>query len=232
MTSYQKRAEPNRFLGCVNDTISEYEAIVVLAAAFIVVYIVGTFRNRRLLVKYSQITKKHLGPSSEFLGFRPFGSSGFRALCNIRSEKPLSKMEVAVSLVDRENVMHYPLSWITKEKDKVTVWAYPRKRPVFSLGIWSTKEKNLRPQSELELKEIKTDQENLGTFRILSSDDTKADEFLSDKNLLSSLPRAKDFLHSLLVDKNESRIILTGRLTDDSLPALLDLVMASASRAS
>jgi len=216
----------------VKDTISEYEAIVVLAAAFIVVYIAGTFRNRRLLVKYSQITKKHLGPSSEFLGFRPFGSSGFRALNNMKSEMPLSKMEIAVSLVDRENVMHYPLSWITKEKDKVTVWAYPRRRPVFSLGIWSTKEKAFKPQSELELKEIKTSHKNLGTFRILSSDDTKADEFLSDKNLLSSLLKTKDFLHSLLVDENESRIILAGRVTDDSLPALLDLVVASASRAS
>jgi len=216
----------------VKDTISEYEAIVVLAAAFIVVYIIGTFRNRRLLVKYSQITKKHLGPSSEFLGFRPFGSSGFRALSNMKSERPLSKMEIAVSLVDRENVMHYPLSWITKEKDKVTVWAYPRRRPVFSLGIWSTKEKTFRPQSELELKEIKTSHKNLETFRILSSDDTKADEFLSDKNLLSGLLKTKDFLHSLLVDENESRIILAGRVTDDSLPALLDLVVASASRAS
>ena len=216
----------------MKDTISEYEAIVVLAAAFIVVYIAGTFRNRRLLVKYSQITKKHLGPSSEFLGFRPFGSSGFRALSNMKSEKPLSKMEIAVSLVDRENVMHYPLSWITKEKDKVTVWAYPRRRPVFSLGIWSTKEKAFKPQSELELKEIKTSHKNLETFRILSSDDTKADEFLSDKNLLSSLLKTKDFLHSLLVDENESRIILAGRVTDDSLPALLDLVVASASRAS
>ena len=215
----------------MTDTISEYEAIAVLAAAFILVYIIGTFRNRRLLVKYSQITKKHLGPSSEFLGFRPFGSSGFRALSNMKSETPLSKMEIAVSLVDRENVMHYPLSWITKQEDRITVWAYLRRRPVFDLEICSRKEKPLKARSELGLKEIKIDQEP-EAFQVFSSDDTKAGEFLCDKDLSNSLSRTENSLRSLLIDKNESRIILTGRLTDDSLPALLDLVMSSAGKAS
>jgi len=207
----------------------EFEAVVILAAIFIIVYMIGGVRNRRLLVRYSKSTKKHLQPKSEFIGFRPLGSSGFRARCNMKTGIPFSSIEMAVSLVDRENIMHYPLALLTKEYDRVTIWATLRAKPTFSLEICS---KTGRPSQKrpagLVLREALLDQIELKRhFSMASSDEARAGDVLRDKELQGSLLRATDFLKYLLIDEAESRVFLTGKLTEESLGILLDIALAS-----
>lgn len=214
--------------------MNEYEAIVILAAVFIVFYIVGSVRNRRLLVGYSQAIKKHIGSMSEFVGFRPYGSSGFRALSNMNKENPLSRMEIAVSLVDRENVMHYPLALITNEHDKLTVWGFLRRPAGLSLEICSRKDHASfqKQRAGLTLTETVIAGEELGAlFRVSSSDRARATGILLDDELQDRLRRAKNFLRYLLIDERESRVFLTGKLTSKSLGPLLDLVILSGKKA-
>jgi hypothetical protein len=147
----------------------------------------------------------------------------------MKNSLPLSKMEIAVSLVDRENVMHYPLSLLTKECDKVTVWAFLRGKPPFSLEVCSkgTKPLSRRPKG-LALNATSLGKEELEKFfQIASSADAKARNLLNDNKLTSSLVRAREFLEYLLIDEGESRIFMTGRLTEKSLDPLLDIVMLS-----
>ena len=207
----------------------EFEAIVILAATFIIIYIIGAFRNRKLLVKYSRLIKRQVQSISEYTGFRPLGSNGFRALANMKEETPLSKLEIAVSLVDRENVMHYPLSILTKERDRVTMWAFPRAKPSFSLEITpNTGNPSQNRPAGLNLTDTPIDQEDLKkTFLMASSNKRKAGEVISDDEITSKLLRARDFLGYLLIDEKDSRIFLTGRLTEETLGPLIDLVMAS-----
>jgi len=219
---------------CEADAMNEYEAIVIIAAVFIVFYIVGSVRNRRLLVGYSQAIKKHIGSISEFVGFRPYGSSGFRALGNMKKEIPLSKMEIAVSLVDRENVMHYPLALITNEHDKITVWGFLRRTPGLSLEICSRKDHASFQKQRVGLALTETvmgGQELEALFRVSSSDRARATGILLDNELQDRLRQARNSLRYLLIDERESRVFLTGKLTSESLGPLLDLVILSGKKA-
>jgi len=208
----------------------EFEAIVILAAAFIIVYMMGGIRNRKLLVKYSRAIKKQLQPNSEFIGFRPLGSSGLRALCNMKTDMPLSKIEMAVSLVDRENVMHYPLALVTKEHDRVTIWATSKAKPTFSFEICQkTENLSKKRPAGITLKDHVIDQEELTKhFNMALSNEARARDVLRDQEFEGSLLRARDFLTYLLVDQAESRIFLTGKLTGESLELLLEVALASA----
>jgi len=205
----------------------EFEAIVILAATFIIVYIIGAFRNRKLLVKYSRLIKSQVQSMSEYTGFRPLGSNGFRALINMNKEQPLSKIEIAVSLVDRENVMHYPLSLLTKEHDKVTMWVFPKVRPKFSLEI--TPNTGNPPQKRpagLNLTDMPIDRQDLKeAFLVASSNKRKAEETINDGEITSKLLRTRDFLSYFLIDEGSSRIFLTGKLTEESLGPLIDLAV-------
>jgi len=208
----------------------EFEAIVILAAAFIIVYMIGGLRNRKLLVRYSRTIKKQLQPKSEFIGFRPLGSSGLRTLCNMKTDMPLSKIEMAVSLVDRENAMHYPLALVTKEHDRVTIWATSKARPTFSFEICQkTENRSKNRPAGLALKDHVIDQEELKKhFNMASSNEAKARDVLRDQGFEGSLLRARSFLTYLLMDQAESRIFLTGKLTEESLELLLEVALASA----
>jgi len=196
---------------------------------FIIAYTVGAFRNRQLLVKYSKIVKKQLQPKSEYVGFRPLGSSGLRVLGNMNKVAPLSRIEIAISLVDRENIMHYPLALITKEHDRLTVWGFPRVKPAFSLEVCARIGRPFQKRSlELTLKDSTLDQGEVKKFfHIASSNEIKARDILCDDEFACSLLHAKDFLRYLLVDEAKSHIFLTGKLTEESLGLLLDVVMAS-----
>ena len=210
--------------------MNEFEAIVIIAAVFIVFYIVGSFRNRRLLVGYSQAIKKHIGSASESVGFRPYGSSGFRALSNMKKEAALSKMEIAVSLVDRENVMHYPLALITNEHDKITIWGFLKRPPGLSLEICSRRDHASfqKQRAGLTLTETALSGEELESlFRVSSSDLARANGIIVNEELQDRLRRAKSFLRYLLIDDRESRVYLTGKLTSESVAPLLDLVLLS-----
>jgi len=208
----------------------EFEAIVILAAAFIIVYMIGGLRNRKLLVRYSRAIKKQLQPKSEFIGFRPLGSSGLRVLCNMKKDMPLSKIEMAVSLVDRENVMHYPLALVTKERDRVTIWATSKARPTLSFEICQKTENPYKKRpAGLALRDHVIYQEGLTKhFNMASSNEARARDVLRDQEFEGSLLRARNFLTYLLVDEAESRIFLTGKLTEESLEPLLEVALASA----
>lgn len=212
--------------------MNEFQTIVIVAALFIIFYLIGTVRNRRLLVRYSRIIKRQLQPTSDFIGFRPFGSSGFRAIINMKKEMPISKIEIAISLVDRENIMHYPLALFTKENDKVTVWAIPRSIPKFNLEILSKMRSTAEKRSAaMKLKNIDMEHDELNRFFLFStSDENRSKNFLSE--IIDDLLRVKHSLSYLFVDEKESCIFLTGKLTKKSLESLLEIVRITIKRIS
>ncbi|MEM2281144.1 MAG: hypothetical protein QXZ68_04045, partial [Candidatus Bathyarchaeia archaeon] len=85
----------------------EITSIFALAFLFLIVYFVGMYRNRKIAVNYARTVKEHMSPRSTFVGFRPYSRGGFRALCKLKEKEPFTEVEMAVSLVDRENLMHY-----------------------------------------------------------------------------------------------------------------------------
>lgn len=209
--------------------INEVQAISLVAAAFIVVYFIGSVRNKKLMQKYSRAIKDHMTPYSDRVGFQVFKPSGFRALCEPKKGKAkFSKIEIAVSMMDRENVLHYPLAIMTKDYDRFVCWSFLENAIPTEVEILPKSDKKLfaKLTSQKPLKEFKTDYEKLNDrFILLAADAKSARKILSNPKIQSELIRSGEFLKRLSLDEKESWVHLTGKLTDNSLKPLLDLVI-------
>jgi hypothetical protein len=171
--------------------------------------------------------KEHMSPRSKFVGFRPYGHSGLRSVVEFgKDEDRLAKIEIAITLADRENVMHYPLSLLTRERDRVVCWAFPNTQVDVNVElVHRTPRLNTRKLPRREhLREASLGREELAKAFVIYADDIdRARRFLSNNEVENSLVGSIDFLRRISVDKNQSWICLTGELRAESLKPLLDL---------
>jgi hypothetical protein len=211
----------------------EFTAIFLLALLFIIIYFVGMRRNRKIAVKYAKAVKDYMSPRSEFVGFRPYSRGGFRTLCKLKEKEAFTQIEMAVSLVDRENLMHYPLSLLTKDRDRLACWGFLKDPMSFDLEILSKLNEKLyqKMASEKNLKELAIGDMLNMTFAILTSDQNSADKFLSDHGLQERIMREKDSIKRLSLSSKDSRIYLIGELQEvPSIKSLLDLLIRCGER--
>jgi hypothetical protein len=203
------------------------QAIVALALLFIVVYFVGSYRNRRLAVAYGRMIKEHMSPRSKFVGFRPYGHSGLRSVVEFgKDENRLAKIEIAITLADRENVMHYPLSLLTRETDRVVCWAFPKTQVDVNVELVPRAPRlNTRKLPRRErFRETSLARQELAQAFVAYSDDAEgARRFLSNNDVETSLVSSMGFLKRISVDKSQSWIYLMGELRAESLRPFLDL---------
>ena len=206
----------------------EFTAIFLLALLFIIVYFVGMRQNRKIAVKYAKAVKEHMSPRSEFVGFRPYSRGGFRALCKLKEKEAFTQVEMAVSLVDRENLMHYPLSLVTKDRDRLACWGFLKDPIPFDLEVLQKPDKKLSQKmaSDKNLKEITVKNTLDTSFTIITSNQKSADRFLSNPKLEKCLLEAKDSVKRLSLSSKDSRIYLIGELQEDSsIKSLVDILM-------
>ena len=209
----------------------EFEAIFFLALLFIIVYFIGSIRNKRLNIKYAKFIKQHMTPYSEFVGFRAFGRGGFRSLCQLKKEMAYSRIEIAVALVDRENLMHYPLSLLTEHYDRLVCWGFLKDAVPIDIEILPTSDRKSCRKIALQkqLKEVALRENKLKeSFTFLASNPDVAEKFLADSSVKRCLMEAGDFVKRLSLDKNESRVYLMGELREESLKPLLNLLFSFA----
>ncbi len=205
----------------------EFTAIFLLALLFIIVYFVGMRQNRKIAVKYAKAVKDYMSPRSDFVGFRPYSRGGFRALCKLKEKEPFTQVEMAVSLVDRENLMHYPLSLLTRDRDRFACWGFLKVPMPFDLEMLSKPNEKLckKMASEKNLKEVAVQNKLNKSFGVLTSDQNSADRFLSDHRLQKHIVEAKDSIKRLSISYKESRIYLIGELREaSSIKSLLDVL--------
>ena len=206
----------------------EFTAIFLLALFFIIIYFLGMRQNRKIAVKYAKAVKEHMSPRSEFVGFRPYSRGGFRALCKLKEKEAFTQVEMAVSLVDRENLMHYPLSLLTKDRDRLACWGFLKDPIPFDLEVLQKPDEKLcqKMASEKNLKEITVKNVLDTSFTVITSNQNSADRFLSNHKLEKCLLEAKDSVKRLSLSSKDSRIYLIGELREDSsIKALVEIFM-------
>jgi len=206
----------------------EFTAIFLLALLFIIVYFIGMRQNRKIAVKYAKAVKSHTSPRSDFVGFRPYSRGGFRALCKLKEKEAFTQIEMAVSLVDRENLMHYPISLLTKDRDRLACWGFLKSPTSFDLEILPKQNEKLCQKMALEknLKEMTAKNALNTSFAVLTSDQNSANKFLSDHGLRKHITEAKDSVKRLSLSRKDSRVYLIGELQgDSSIKSLLDILM-------
>jgi len=206
----------------------EFTAIFLLALLFIIVYFIGMRQNRKIAVKYAKAVKNHMAPRSEFVGFRPFSRGGFRALCKLTEKEDFTQIEMAVSLVDRENLMHYPLYLLTRDRDHLACWGFLKGNMPFDLEILPKPNEKLCQKMALEknLKEMAVRNKLNESFAVLTSDQDFTRRFLSNRGLQKCLLEAKGSIKRLSLSQKDSRIYLIGELQgDSSIKSLVDILM-------
>lgn len=206
----------------------EFTVIFLLALLFIIAYFIGMRQNRKIAVKYARTVKDYMSPKCEFVGFRPYSRGGFRALCKMKEKEDFTQIEMAVSLVDRENLMHYPLTLLTKDADRLACWGFLKDPLPFNMEILSKPNEKVRRKmvAEKNLKEITVGNALNSSFVILTSDQKSAEKFLSYAKLEKRLRETKDSIMRLSLDSKDSRIYLIGNLRDDSsIKSLLDILL-------
>jgi len=207
----------------------EFTVIFFVALLFIVIYFVGMRRNRKIAVKYAKAIKDHMSPRSEFVGFRPYSRGGFRALSKLKEKEAFTQIEMAVSLVDRENLMHYPLSLLTKDRDRLACWGFLKDPIPFDLEILPKSNEKLckKIASEKNLKEVAVKNKLNKSFAVLTSDQNSTNKFLSNHGLQKHIMETKDAIKRLSISHKESRTYLIGELTDaSSIKSLLDILVS------
>jgi len=211
----------------------EFTVIFFLALFFIIVYFAGMRQNRRIAVKYAKAVREYMSPRSDFVGFRPYSRGGFRALCKSKEKEAFTKIEMAVSLVDRENLMHYPLSLLTKDRDRLACWGFLKDPISFDLEVLQKPNEKLckKMVSEKNLKETVVKSKLNESFAVLTSDQNSADKFLSNQGLEKCLMEARDSIKRLSLSHKESRIYLIGELEGDhSIKSHAEILMRCGER--
>ncbi len=186
---------------------------------FIVVFLLGAIKNRRLMRAYACAIRDQLAPYCTRVGFRPFGISGFRARCLGKRSEPFEKIEIAVALVDRENLLHYPLSLVTKDYDRITCWSFPRSPMPEHLEIVpKADEQRYRDEfAKKSLAEVAAEDPELASFAFFSSDAGFVRSILSNSDIRKCLAALGRSLKRLSFDREEGYIQLLGILKRDLL---------------
>jgi len=206
----------------------EFWAIFLLAFIFIIVFFIGSNKNKKLSIKYAKAIKEYMTPHSEFVGFKPFGYSGFRSLCRLKKDEAFDKIEIAIALIDRENLMHYPLSFITKDYDRFICWGFLKNEIPLNIEVLQKIDKKdyEKMVSQKGLKEfIIEEKEFEESFIFLTDNVNFAKKILLKQEIKEDLLNMKKFIKRLSLNKEESWIYLIAELKEEALKPLLNLIL-------
>lgn len=212
--------------------------VFVVAAAFVVWYMVGGWINLRLMRRYARVLEDHLKPRGVQVKYRRIsGGRGFRALCLPKDDPRFERVEVAINMSDRDNAMHYPLLPIMHDRDRMICWGFLRARPYCAIEIAS------RSEVKALQKAIKKSPELYDGFGALTLDSefdreyqvfARTDRFLRTvfaEGVRKDLIDLRRVIRNVSVSEDQSFLRLSGTAEETTIPRLLDLLWSLGSTA-
>ena len=206
------------------------QVVFVFAVAFVIWYFVGSWINLKIARRYARAIEGSMETRSLPVKYRRIsGGRGFRALCLMRDKEIFERIEIAINLADRDNVMHYVLSPITRDEDRFLCWAFMNIKPPSNIEIIPKK------RTEAFYKSMRKYPEKYGEFKLCKVDETFDDEFSmfadDDKIISKIFPKKicdhilgmKKLIRNISVIKGEDFIRVVGVASEKNIPLLLDL---------
>jgi len=205
--------------------------VFVLAFAFIIWYLIGSWINLKIMRRYARILEEHLKPRGISVKYRKIsGGRGFRALCLIGDDRRFERVEVAINLADRDNAMHYPLVPIMRDRDRMICWAFLREKPYCAVEIAS------KSAAKAIQREFRRSPEKYGDFKMFFIDsefDREYKVFAKTERYLHAVfpvKIRKDLLdmrrhiRNLSVNEDQSFLRLSATAKDETIPRVLDFI--------
>jgi hypothetical protein len=205
--------------------------VFVVAAVFVVWYLIGGWINLRLMRRYARILEEHLKPRGVQVKYRRVsGGRGFRALCLPKDDQRFERVEVAINMADRDNAMHYPLLPIMHDKDRMICWGFLRARPYCAIEVASKGEvKALQkaikksPEKYDGFRAFAVDSEFDSEFQVFARTDRYLHTVFAD-GVRDNLLNLGQVIRNISVNESESFLRLSGNAKEATIPRLLDLV--------
>lgn len=205
--------------------------VFIFAFAFVIWYLLGSWINLKVARRYAKTIEEAMKTRSMPVKYRRIsGGRGFRALCLMTNRDVFERIEIAINLADRDNVMHYLLSPITRDEDRLLCWAFLNIKPPSSIEIVP------RERVKAFYKSIKKFPEKYGKLKLYKMDDMFDDEFsiftedagavlmMFPKRIRNHIIEMGGSIRGISVVGGEDFIRLAGMASEKTIPLLLDLV--------
>lgn len=213
--------------------MDDYMIYVVVALSFVVIvsFFFGRVSNNRIQRRFWKALIRTLKPHCTTFKHVGFGSNGFRLACPTRKKEPLNKFEVTLLLLDRENILHYPMQVLRGGYDRLIFRANFRKSPEANIEIMSKiegKKVNRLLKTREVLTEIKVENIDLDkAFIVKTSDPRKAKNLLTNKSILQQIQDLKDHVRRISIASNEPHIYLICVADEKTVPQVVDFMFNS-----
>ena len=195
-----------------------------LTVLFTLSYSVGIHMNRRVLRRTWRRLSGAIRPlCGRRVGFRNFGSSGFKVWCRPKS-KSLSKLEIGVFLLSREIILYYLYAKARGKRDRLVILSSLKERPRMKLDIVSRrmvdKVRVGRGAKLLKVKGLPSD------LIAASTKPKEARDALRNPEVLGELRKILPIFRSLSLSMEEPHLELLCDLDENLLGEALKLVDA------
>ena len=212
--------------------LTDLSALIIIAVVLIVLYIVGTYWKHRTLTRYAHWFEENLSKNGS-VKYASHGHAGLKIKYVSRDRAAaLREMHFALTLGARENLIYYPYSIFTHDHDRITSWALLH-RPIRSnLKIMKRTNKKMIEESEntLRLSLVRSNELDESGYVMYATDREYALELASKASIPTRLKKCEN-IELIEFDKLSSRVHLVGKLSQDSLPELVNFMFALGSSA-
>lgn len=210
--------------------MDDYMIYVVIALSFVVIisFFLGRVSNNRIQRRFWKALTRTLKPHCTTFKHVGFGSNGFKLACPTKRKEPLNKFEATLVLLDRENILHYPIQALRGGYDQLIFRANFRKSPKASIEITSKiegKKVNRLLKTRENLTEIKVENSDLDkAFIVKTSNPRKAKNLLTNKSFLQQIQNLKEHVRRISIAPNEPHIYLISVADEKTVPQVVDFM--------
>lgn len=191
-----------------------------LAIASLVVYVVGSIKNRRIIVNYSKTVKEEAALYCTFTGFRIF-SRGFEALCQLRDNRVFSRVNIRFLPARRENFMYYLLNFLVKDYDKIIFWGLLNDEAPITLNIVNNN--NVKMIEKLKNSNLRKIELGNTGFTAFTDSIEKAEKIAG--RIYSYLFQVKDNTTLITINRMDDWVRVVGVMRENSVKDTLNLLV-------
>ncbi|MFQ6080331.1 MAG: DUF3137 domain-containing protein [Candidatus Bathyarchaeia archaeon] len=210
--------------------MDDYMIYVVIALSFVVIvsFFLGRVSNNRIQRKFWKALTQTLKSHCTTFKHVGFGSSGFKLACPTKRKEPLNKFEATLVLLDRENILHYPIQVLRGGYDQLIFKANFHKSPKARIEIMSKiegKKVDRALKTRETLTEIKVGNGDLDkAFIVKTSNPRKAKNLLTNKSFLQQIQNLKEHVRRISIAPNEPHIYLICVADEKTVPQVVSFM--------
>lgn len=203
---------------------------VVFGLSFVLVisFFLGRIENNRIQKRFWRALTRALKPHCTSFKHVSFGSSGFKLVCPTRKKETLKKFEATLMLLDRENVLHYPIQVLRGGYDKLIFRAnFPKpskvKTEIISKTEWKSVSKLSKTMATWE--EIKVENRDFDeAFQAYTTSARQAKKLLTDKDFLQRIQTLRESVRRMSIAPNEPHVYLVCVADEKVVPQVVDFM--------